>query len=154
MSSSFRIHRLQHTRLLCPPLSFGCAVLSRSVMSTLCNPIDCSPPASSVHEDPPSKNTSLGCHALLQGIFLTQGSNPGLPHYRWILYHLSLQGSPSLSLQIPMLGLELCVYGLAHFCPQNYTKKVWQFMPDPIYSAIYKVAWLFRAEYYLDRILL
>ena len=39
--------------------------------------------------DSPGKNTGVGCHALLQGIFPTQGSNPGLPHCRWILYHLS-----------------------------------------------------------------
>ena len=31
----------------------------------------------------------MGCYALLQGIFPTQGSNPGLPRCRWILYHLS-----------------------------------------------------------------
>ena len=31
----------------------------------------------------------VGCHFLLQGIFLTQGSNPGLPHCRQTLYHLS-----------------------------------------------------------------
>ena len=43
--------------------------------------------------DSPSKNTRVGCYALLQRIFLTQGSNPGLPHCRWILYHLSHQGS-------------------------------------------------------------
>ena len=36
-----------------------------------------------------SKNTAVGCHALLQGIFLTQGSNPGLPHCRWILHRLT-----------------------------------------------------------------
>ena len=36
----------------------------------------------------------MGCHALLQGIFLTQRSNPGLLHCRQILYHLSSQGSP------------------------------------------------------------
>ena len=35
------------------------------------------------------KNTGVGCHFLLQGIFLTQGSNPGLLHCRQILYHLS-----------------------------------------------------------------
>ena len=40
------------------------------------------------------KNTGVGCHFLLQGIFLTQGSNPGLPHCRQTLYHLSHQGSP------------------------------------------------------------
>ena len=42
----------------------------------------------------PSKNTGVGCHFLLQGIFPTQGSNPGLPHCRQTLYHLSHQGSP------------------------------------------------------------
>ena len=35
----------------------------------------------------------MGCYALLQKIFPTQGSNPGLPHCRQILYHLSYQGS-------------------------------------------------------------
>ena len=42
----------------------------------------------------PVKNIRVGCHSLLQGIFLTQGSNPGLLHCRWILHHLSHQGSP------------------------------------------------------------
>ena len=42
----------------------------------------------------PGKNTGVGYHALLQGIFLTQGSNPGLPQCRQILYPLSHQGSP------------------------------------------------------------
>ena len=36
-------------------------------------------PGSSVHGDSSGKNTGVGCHALLQGIFPTQGSNPGLP---------------------------------------------------------------------------
>ena len=57
---------------------------------TLCYPMDCSPPGSPVHGDSPDKNTAVGCHALLQGILLTQESNPGLPHCRWTLYH---QGS-------------------------------------------------------------
>ena len=43
--------------------------------------------------DSPGKNTGVGCHALLQGIFPTQGSHPGLPHCRQILYQLSHQGS-------------------------------------------------------------
>ena len=62
---------------------------------TLCDPMDCSPPGSSVHGDSIDKNTGVGCHALLQGIFPTQGLNPGLLHCRWILYYLSHQGSPS-----------------------------------------------------------
>ena len=38
----------------------------------------------------------LGSLSLLQGIFPIQGSNPGLPHCKWILYHLSHQGSPRI----------------------------------------------------------
>ena len=63
---------------------------------TLCDPMDCSPPGSSVHGDSPGKNIGVGCLALLQGIFPTQGLNPGLLHCRWILYHLSHQGSPRI----------------------------------------------------------
>ena len=63
---------------------------------TFCDPMDCSPPGSSVHGDSPGKNTGVGCHDLLQGIFPTQGSNPGLLYYRQILYHLSHQGSPRI----------------------------------------------------------
>ena len=72
------------------------AVLSLVAQScpTLCNPVDCSPPGSSVHGESPGKSTGLGCHALLQGIFPTQGSSPGLPHSRQILCQLSHQGSP------------------------------------------------------------
>ena len=40
---------------------------------TFCNPTDCSPPGSSVHGDSPGKDSGVDCHALLQGIFLTQG---------------------------------------------------------------------------------
>ena len=64
---------------------------------TICNPMDCSPPGSSVHGDSPGKNTGVGCHALLQGIFPTQGMNPGLPLCVQILCHLSHQGSPCIS---------------------------------------------------------
>ena len=42
----------------------------------------------------PGKNTRVGRHALLQGIFLTQESNPGLPHCRQILYCLTTRESP------------------------------------------------------------
>ena len=55
-----------------------------------------SPPGFSVHGDSPGKNPGVGCHALFQGIFPTQGSNPGLPHCLRILYPLSHQGSPSV----------------------------------------------------------
>ena len=41
----------------------------------------------------PGQNTRVGSLSLLQGIFPTQGSYPGLPHCRWILYQLSYHGS-------------------------------------------------------------
>ena len=126
---------------------------ARSLRScpTLCDPLDYSPPVSSVHgilqarmrewvampfsrgsspprdrtmspvalsgqadpqshrsQAPPSilnvkaksLSTGVGCHFLLQAIFPTQGSNPGLPHCRQTLYRLSHQGSPSILLKV------------------------------------------------------
>ena len=69
---------------------------------TLCDPMDCSLPGYRLpgYGGPwgfPGKNTGVGCHFLLQGIFPTQGSNPGLLHCRQILYRLSYEGSHSIS---------------------------------------------------------
>ena len=82
---------------------------------TLYDPTDCSLPGSSAHVVSPGKNTRVGCHALLQGIFPTQGLNPGLPHCRRILYHLSHQGSPRI--------LEWVTYTFSKgsFWPRNRT---------------------------------
>ena len=71
-----------------------CAVLVLSRVR-LCDPMNYSLPGSSAQGNSPPKNIGVGCHALLQGIFQTQESNPGLPHCRRILYHLSHQGSPN-----------------------------------------------------------
>ena len=59
----------------------------------------------------PGKNTGVGCHSVLQGIFPTQGSNPGLPHCRRILYHLSHQGSLQWCVVVVVGGL------VAKSCP-------------------------------------
>ena len=59
-----------------PPRGHVCLVTEPCL--TFCDLMDCSLPGSSVHGDSPGKNTGLGCHVLLQGIFPTQGSNPGL----------------------------------------------------------------------------
>ena len=114
-------------------------MLDTQLCPTLCDPIDYSPPSSSVHGilqarilecvaisfskhkswkwkwkslshvqlfatpwtvystwNSPGKNMGVGCHFLLQGVFSTQGLNPGLLHCRQILYHLHHQGSPLL----------------------------------------------------------
>ena len=75
-----------------PTLCMLCLLLSHV---RLCNPMDDSPPGSSVHGDSPGKNIGIGYHALLPGTFPTQRSNPGLLHCKWILYCLSHQGSPT-----------------------------------------------------------
>ena len=47
------------------------------------DPMDCSPLGSSVHGDSLGKNTGMGCHALLQGIVPTQGSDLHLNLLHW-----------------------------------------------------------------------
>ena len=86
------------TSLLWKSSRGGQCVVAKSLQSclTLCDPMDCSLPGSSVHGDSPGKNTGVGCHALLQGIFPTQGLNTGLPRCRQILYCLSHQRSPRI----------------------------------------------------------
>ena len=74
---------------------------------TLWDTMDCSPPGSSVHGDSPGKNAGVGCHALFQGIFPTQGSRPGLLYCRQILYHLRHQENPkAVCIHIHFLLLE------------------------------------------------
>ena len=63
---------------------------------TLGDTMNCSPPGCSVYGDSPDKNTRVGYHDLLQGIFPTQGWTPGLLHWRRILYCLSHQGIPRI----------------------------------------------------------
>ena len=67
-----------------------CCLVTQSC-PTHCNLMDCSPLDSSIHGDSPGKNTGVGCHVILQGIFITQRSNTGLPHCGQILYRLSHQ---------------------------------------------------------------
>ena len=85
---------------------------SRSVMSYSLQPVDCSTPGSSPW-DSPGKNTEVGCHFLLQGIFPTQGSNLNLPHGRQMLYPLSHQGMlhiiRHLSISLDMTNNLLCL---------------------------------------------
>ena len=90
-------------------LTVQCLVAQSSL--TICDPMDCGRPGSSAHGDSPGKNTGMGCHVLLWGISPTQGSNPGLPNRKQILYCLNPQGSPTLlnALQInPFIAENSC----------------------------------------------
>ena len=81
----------------------GCTTcVCAQLYPTLCNALDCSPPGSSLQEIFSSKNTVVGCHFLLQGIFPTQEFNP--PHIlcplhsRQIFYPLSHRGNQNYSI--------------------------------------------------------
>ena len=54
----------------------------------------------------PGQNTGVGSLSLLQGIFSTQGSNPGSPHCRQILYQLSYEGSPHMRTHMSYEGRQ------------------------------------------------
>ena len=89
---------------------FMCLFLYHTVLITMCavlclvaqscpnlwDPMVCVLRDSSIHVDFPDNSTGVGCHALLQEIFPTQGWNTGILHCRWILYHLSHQRSPRI----------------------------------------------------------
>ena len=100
-------HTMEHYAVLC--------FVTQSCL-TLCNPKTCSLPGSSVHGDSPGQNTGVGSLSLLQGILPTQGSNPGLPHCRQILYYLCSQGSPWI--------LKWVAYPVSRgsFWPSNWTR--------------------------------
>ena len=82
-------------------LSIWLVKSSLSVSSDSLQSIHCSPAGSSVHGISQARITEVGCQALLQGTFPTQGSNPGLLLCRWILLPLSHQGSPK-SILLPV----------------------------------------------------
>ena len=73
-----------------------CAVLSCSLVFDSWQPLGLQPGRLLCPWDSPGRNTGVGRHALLKGIFQNQGSNSDLPHCRWILYRLSHQGSPRI----------------------------------------------------------
>ena len=77
---------------------------------TLCDPVVYSPWNS------PGQNTGVGSLSLLQGIFPTQGSIPGLPHCRRILYELTHKGSPRI------LYLVAYPFSSGSFQPMNWTR--------------------------------
>ena len=77
---------------------FSSNSVSCSVMSNFLQPHGLWPTRLLCPWDSPDNSTGVDCHFLLQGIFPTQGSNPGLPHCRQMLYHLSHQGNEMVAL--------------------------------------------------------
>ena len=86
---SLRELTIQFGRMMSESESVSCSIMSDSLQPYVLQSVRPLCPWNS-----PGKNTGVGSHFLLQGIFPTQGSNPGLLHCREILYCLSYQGSP------------------------------------------------------------
>ena len=74
---------------------------------TLCNPVDCSPPGSSVYGILQARILQRVAIPLSRGIFLIQGSNPHLPSCRQILYGLSDHGSPTKGKELKFIVWSL-----------------------------------------------
>ena len=89
---------VQKKKKIQPNLHTRMCVLSHSVVSYSCDPMDCSPSGSSLHGIFPGKNTGVGCHFLLQEVFLTLGSNPTLLH----LLHWQMNSLPPHHMQSPI----------------------------------------------------
>ena len=85
--NSFSIQSLNICVVLC---------LVAQLCLTLCDPMGCRLSGPSIHRDSSGKNTGVGCHALLQGIFPVDGSNSGLLHCRQTLCGLSHQERPRI----------------------------------------------------------
>ena len=98
--------------------------------------MDCSPPGSCPW-DSPGKSTGVGCHALLQGIFLTWGLNLGLTHCRQILYHLEPPGKP-----VRMAILTNIGDGMNVIDKREEGMRVMSFQVSEVFECVWYCCWL------------
>ena len=116
----------------------------------LCKPVDCHPPCSCVHGDPPGKHISMGCHALLPVIFPTQGSKPGLlgNFISWVTgeAHLDIYLKKTIIYKntcTPMciaaqFAIAWTCYQLKCLSTEEGIKKIWHICTVEYYSSIKK----------------
>ena len=84
----------------------------------------------------PGWNTGVGSFSLLQGVFPTQGSNPGLSHCKQILYQLSHKGSPRI--------LEWVAYPFSRWFLTQELNRGFLHRRHVLYQLSYKGRWLRR----------
>ena len=128
---------------------------SRSVMSDSLPPHGL--PARILHpRDFPGQNTGVDCHFLLQDIFPTQGLNPGLPHYRQTLYHLSHQGSPPYQRRVQFQSWRVLFLSFLYPWRRAQCKKFYSFSANqsvflfPITSSFFFYLSLIEMTYNLN----
>ena len=118
---------------------------------TLCNPMDCSPPGTSVHGDSPGRTTGVGCHVLLQGILPTQGSKLSLPHWlrgfllshqgSWVMWVYACKTLTNImkGYQHPCNGWGIILYIVANQYHQNSPPTLMIYIHHPPENKIQKV---------------
>ena len=94
----------------------------------------------------PGQNTRVGILSLSQGFFPTQGSNPGLPHFRQILYQLSYKGSPKI-LEHKEMGRRTTGWSKwrSWYCNHKYSphryenteRSAWDFPGGPVWLRLH-----------------
>ena len=123
-------------------------------------------PDSSIHGIFLGKNTGVVCHFLLQGIFPTQGSNPGLLHYRQDALPSEPPGKPSQSLLLLLLLLLLSRFSRFRLCVIPWTaayqappsmgfsgQQYWSGVPLPSLSqSLSRVNSIFKISLNIDQI--
>ena len=106
-------------------MSVSCSVMSNSLRPHQLQPSRLLTPCNS-----PGKNTGVGSHSLLQGVFPTQGQKLDLLHCRQILYHQSQLGFPFLHPARKMGSLCLCIFSLYKNHSFSFQAS-WGHMPSP-----------------------
>ena len=108
---------------------------------TPCHHMDCNPPGSSVHGDSPRRIalgtlSGVGCHALLQGIFPTQGSSPyrlHLLHCRWIFYCWATGETPKWTKEeVFTWQKSVCSVSQPAPPPPKQLLNIYQYNTDPV----------------------
>ena len=95
------------------PIACVCVLIAQSC-STLCDPMDCSPPGSSVHGNFQARILEWVAISFSRegtgeiSFFPTQGSNLGFPHYRQILYCLSHHWKPKVKVKVAQSCPAFC----------------------------------------------
>ena len=120
----------------------------------------CSPPRLLCPWTSSDKNTGVGSHLLLQRIFPTQGLNPGLLYYRWILYHLSYQGSHCGVSQtaISYFHHSFYIYSLEFYCTRLHfiylfmKLFIYMYIESWIYSLFHELLFITIIIYFVTKI--
>ena len=114
-----------------------CVCVSRSVVSNPLGPHGLQPARLLCPWDSPGKNTGVGCHALFQEIFPTQGSNLHLLHCRQILYHWATRKAPCCDVRLKKSNVPSSLTGECSSADSRGLCVTWWCLWDPVTGHYY-----------------